>query len=82
MKCINELIDEEYPLTEITHTRKIARGFLLNEKNEVLINGISKWVNVDINTHKLVRMSDLTYGEGEFLKGNGEEQIVPVGDTL
>ena len=37
MKCINELIDEEYPLTEITHTRKIARGFLLNENNEVCL---------------------------------------------
>ena len=37
MKCINELIDNEYPLTEITHTRRIARAILLNEKNEVCL---------------------------------------------
>ena len=37
MKCINELIDDQYPLTVITHTRKIARAILLNEKNEVCL---------------------------------------------
>ena len=37
MKCINELIDNEYQLTEITHTRRIARAILLNEKNEVCL---------------------------------------------
>ena len=37
MKCINELIDDQYPLTEITHTRVIARGILLNEKDEVCL---------------------------------------------
>ena len=37
MKCINELIDDQYPFTEITHTRRIARAILLNEKNEVCL---------------------------------------------
>ena len=37
MKCINELIDDQYPLTEITHTRVIARAILLNDKNEVCL---------------------------------------------
>lgn len=37
MKCINELIDDQYPLEEITHTRIIARAILLNEKNEVCL---------------------------------------------
>ena len=37
MKCINELIDDQYPLTEITHTRVIARAILLNDKDEVCL---------------------------------------------
>lgn len=37
MKCINNLIDDQYPLIKITHTRKIARAILLNAKNEVCL---------------------------------------------
>lgn len=37
MKCINELVDDQYPLTEITHTRKIARAFVINEQKEVCL---------------------------------------------
>ena len=37
MKCINELIDDQYPFNGITHTRKIARAFLLNDNNELCL---------------------------------------------
>lgn len=38
---------------------------MVNENNEVLIRGISKWVNVDINLRRVVRL-DIDYGIGEF----------------
>lgn len=37
MKCINKLIDDQYENTGITHTRKVARAILINDKNEVCL---------------------------------------------
>ena len=37
MKQILSLIDEQYPLDYIDHTRYIARAILLNDKNEVAL---------------------------------------------
>ena len=37
MKQILSLVDEQYPLEYIDHTRYIARAILLNEKNEVAL---------------------------------------------
>lgn len=37
MKCINNLIDDQYPQEEITHTRNVARAILINDKNEVCL---------------------------------------------
>lgn len=37
MKCINELIDDQYENTGITHTRRIARAFVINDKDEVCL---------------------------------------------
>lgn len=39
---------------------------ILSENGEVLIRGISKWVNVDMYSRRILRMNDWTYGEGEF----------------
>lgn len=47
---------------------------ILSETGEVLINGISKWVNIDINNRRLVRLNEVSYGNGDFLEGNGEEK--------
>lgn len=30
MECINELVDDQYPFTEITHTRDVARAILVD----------------------------------------------------
>ncbi len=38
---------------------------MVNENNEVLVRGISKWVNVDISLRRVVRL-DIDYGIGEF----------------
>ena len=38
---------------------------MLNENDEVLVRGISKWVNVDVNLRRMVRL-DIDYGIGEF----------------
>ena len=35
MKLLYKLKDNEFPLTEITHTRACARAIILNEKNQV-----------------------------------------------
>lgn len=40
MKTILELIDDQYPLEEITHTRLISRGVLINDKREVALTKI------------------------------------------
>ena len=37
MKCINELIDDQYENNGITHTRRIARAFVINDKKEVCL---------------------------------------------
>ena len=37
-----------------------------NELGELLIRGVSKWVTVDINSRRVVRMNEISYGEGEF----------------
>ena len=39
---------------------------ILSSSGELLIRGISKWVNVDMNSRRILRMNDWTYGEGEF----------------
>ena len=38
MKCIAKLVDDQYPYTFIDHTRIVARGILLNEKNQIALN--------------------------------------------
>ena len=40
MKTILELIDDQYPRTEITHTRMIARGVVINELNQIALTKI------------------------------------------
>ncbi|HOJ44954.1 MAG TPA: NUDIX hydrolase [Bacilli bacterium] len=40
MKTILELIDDQYPLDAITHTRLISRGVLINDKHEVALTKI------------------------------------------
>ena len=37
MDLLYKLIDDQYPLTTITHKRKCARAIILNEKNEVCL---------------------------------------------
>ena len=37
---------------------------ILNEQGKVLVKGISKWVNVDLTSRRVVRLNDITYGEG------------------
>lgn len=37
MKCINILKDDQYEFNGITHSRKIARGILINENKEVCL---------------------------------------------
>lgn len=38
MNIILELTDQEYPLEYIDHTRRISRGVVINEKNEIALN--------------------------------------------
>lgn len=38
---------------------------MVNDKGEVLVKGISKWVNVDIDLRRVVRL-DIDYGMGQF----------------
>lgn len=38
MRTILKLLDNEFPLEYIDHTRKVARAILLNEKGEVALN--------------------------------------------
>lgn len=40
---------------------------------DVLIRGLAKWVIIDINTRRLARMSNISYGEGLYLKANYED---------
>ena len=49
MKQILHLEDDQYPYTYIDHVRVVARGVLLNEKNEVCLNKI---YNDDIFGHR------------------------------
>lgn len=37
MKLISKLFDDQFPKTEITHTRKIARCVVFNENNEIAL---------------------------------------------
>lgn len=37
MKIINKLLDNEFPYNEITHTRKIVRGIVINEDNKIAL---------------------------------------------
>lgn len=40
MKLLYTLEDKEYPYTYIDHTRNVARAFVLNDKNEILLEYI------------------------------------------
>ena len=40
MKLLYKLQDDQYPFTYIDHVRNIARGFILNEQSEVLLEYI------------------------------------------
>ena len=39
---------------------------ILSLEGEVLVQGISKWVNIDLNSRRIIRIKDWNYGEGEF----------------
>ena len=41
METILKLKDEEYPFDYVDHTRKTARGILMNEKGEIAFNKLS-----------------------------------------
>lgn len=44
---------------------------IYNENGDLLISGISKWVNADLTTRRIVRMNEIDYGVGEFESDHG-----------
>ena len=64
MKLINHLKDTEYPFTRITCVREIARGVIVNDKNEI---AILKTVSNDIFIRDCYELPGGGVNEGESL---------------
>ena len=43
---------------------------IYDENDELLVSGISKWVNVDLTSRRVIRLNDINYGEGELYQEN------------
>lgn len=43
---------------------------IYDENDELLVRGISKWVNVDIFSRRVIRLSGISYGDGELYQTN------------
>ena len=43
---------------------------IYDETGKLLVRGISKWVNVDVNSRRVIRLNGISYGEGELYQTN------------
>lgn len=78
MKLINRLEDTQFEKKEITHTREISRGVILNEKNEVAI--LKLYANDKFGLRDCYELPGGGVKEGEsFLDAFKREAIEEVG---